>query len=364
MGFDSETIKSIEMCRFCFMCRHACPTFLVTKQDSNTPRGYALLVSRVIDGLSDWTPDTVEKIYQCSQCSLCKELCEFHWKEDEIVRKAREVIVEESKAPNIVLKTASSILEEAKSANVSHLSKHPAVLYYPGYRTSTKRPEIINSMILILEKMQLEWSLLDDRLSTGMELHELGFSEESTKTAQRFSEVVANVNPGILLTNCPHSLKALRDDFLKWNIQVPSSVKIMHTTEFLLDSIRNGKLRISRKANVESAGYHDPCNLGRKLGIYDTPRELIQICIGYAPREFLHSRGEAECCGQGSCMGETNPELAAKISENRLKMAEGSGIAVVYSSCQNCVSGFASSKQVMNGKIIAKDVVELVSEVI
>ena len=35
MGIDHvrEVIKN---CRFCFMCRHACPTFLATKLDSHT----------------------------------------------------------------------------------------------------------------------------------------------------------------------------------------------------------------------------------------------------------------------------------------------------------------------------------------
>ena len=37
------------------MCRHACPTFLATKLDSHTPRGYALLLAEIEAGKIGWT---------------------------------------------------------------------------------------------------------------------------------------------------------------------------------------------------------------------------------------------------------------------------------------------------------------------
>ena len=101
------------------MCRHACPVFLATKLDADTPRGHALLISRIDEGLSEWTEDTIDKIYRCSQCGLCKELCEFKWGEDLVVQAGRENIVSGGRAPEAVknlarlLTDSGTVYEEA-----------------------------------------------------------------------------------------------------------------------------------------------------------------------------------------------------------------------------------------------------------
>src|SRR4030042_6103500 len=112
MAFDEKTKEILKMCRFCFMCRHACPVFLATKIDANTPRGHALLISKIDENMMDWSEDIIDKVYECSQCSLCKELCEFHWEEDTLIQKARETIVAIGRAPDYVKKVASLLISQ------------------------------------------------------------------------------------------------------------------------------------------------------------------------------------------------------------------------------------------------------------
>ena len=48
-------------------------------------------------------------------------------------------------------------------------------------------------------------------------------------------------------------------------------VKVMHTTEFLIEQ----GFDMNLKSEETTVTYHDPCRLGRQMGIYDEPRDLI-----------------------------------------------------------------------------------------
>jgi Fe-S oxidoreductase len=66
--------------------------------------------------------------------------------------------------------------------------------------------------------------------------------------------------------------------------------------------------------------WHDPCQLGRGLGVYDAPRAVLARALGHAPDEFdVHSRREhAVCSGAGGLLPSTMPGVARTIAETRV----------------------------------------------
>jgi heterodisulfide reductase subunit D len=75
-------------------------------------------------------------------------------------------------------------------------------------------------------------------------------------------------------------------------------VKVMHTTEFLIEQ----GFDMNLKSDDTTVTYHDPCRLGRQMGIYDEPRELINAVEGVEIVEMEHSGEDAMCCGVSSMM--------------------------------------------------------------
>jgi Fe-S oxidoreductase len=175
-----EIRETTESCKHCYMCRHACPTFLATKLDSHTPRGYALLLSEIDYGFQSFTPTIVERFYQCSLCGLCREDCAYHWAEDEVVRNAREEIVQRSKAPRRV----EAIAQRIKASGTPHQDPAPPfevssgkkqqrgaeVLYFAGCSARHHHPQIIAAVDKLLGSLKTSWTFLEEEGCCGTPL--------------------------------------------------------------------------------------------------------------------------------------------------------------------------------------------------
>jgi Fe-S oxidoreductase len=82
--------------------------------------------------------------------------------------------------------------------------------------------------------------------------------------------------------------------------------------------------------------FQDACQLGRGLGLYDPPRQILERALGRAPDEFARSRERAVCTGAGGLLPAVMPETSAAIADTRLaEHAELGGGCVVAA----CASG-------------------------
>ena len=116
----------------------------------------------------------------------------------------------------------------------------------------------------------------------------------------------------------------------------PLPFQVVHITELLvehLDEIRLGEL-------AEVVTYHDPCRLGRFLGIYDEPREVIQAIPGIELAEMradakrLQNRANALCCGSAGWIN--CGRCAKRIQMVRLRQAQATGAERMITACPKC----------------------------
>jgi CheY-like chemotaxis protein len=108
----------------------------------------------------------------------------------------------------------------------------------------------------------------------------------------------------------------------------------------MLRYIREGRIKVDRSKNNISATFHDSCNNGRSCGMFEEPRELLQMVVTDF-REMYPNRAENYCCtggGGAMSMSEYAPLRlkSAKIKADQLK---ATGAKVVVTSCHNCVDG-------------------------
>lgn len=107
-------------------------------------------------------------------------------------------------------------------------------------------------------------------------------------------------------------------------------VSVRHITEILADRIDGIRCR-SNKVRV---AYHDPCRLGRWMGVYEAPRKLILAVPGVELLEMEHAKESALCCGT-SCWTQCG-KFSNMMQVNRLREAAETGAELLLTSCWEC----------------------------
>jgi Fe-S oxidoreductase len=97
------------------------------------------------------------------------------------------------------------------------------------------------------------------------------------------------------------------------------------------------------------------------MGEYGAPRSLIEAVTGQAPFELFHNKEHAECCGAGSIMFLTDPDIALKVAQKRLERVHETPAEIVVTACQNCKLNFMRAKEQSGDHIQVMDVTELIA---
>jgi Fe-S oxidoreductase len=342
------------MCRHCFMCRHANPTFLVTKLDGHTPRGYALALSRIEDGLAGWTDDLATKLYQSTLDGLCSELCEFGWREDLVVQAGREEAVRVGRAPAAVAVAADRRGPEGDPVGLPAVAGLPLarldreaaeVLFLTGLDARLRAPGSVAAGAAVLEHLGCDWTMLSAERDPGVDLWELGCTEEARDAAARFAAELAAWRPGSIVTGSSRVLRALRELLPAWGSgPIPPA---RHLSEFLMAEM-GLSWHPRPPAAPERVAYHDPCALGRRLGVLDAPRQLITTLAGAPPVELFHSGRVAECCGGGGLLPEVDPELSARLARARIEGLPGD-VGTIVTACPTCRAALGAASDTVGG---------------
>jgi Fe-S oxidoreductase len=104
--------------------------------------------------------------------------------------------------------------------------------------------------------------------------------------------------------------------------------------------------------------YHDPCQLGRGLGVYDAPRAVLTRALGRAPDEFPARRERAACSGAGGLLPATMPATSDAITDARLAEHAAAGGGRIVTAC---ASSLASFRRRARGTVAVDDLVTFIA---
>ncbi len=207
-------------------------------------------------------------------------------------------------------------------------------LYYPGCLSKFVVKELVENYRQILRKAGVDFiELADLEVCCGSPALKAGYNEDFKKLAEKNLKVFKEHSVGRIITHCPACFMIFKKEYPKvlgerWDIEVK------HATEVLAKSkINNQKSEI---INLKSKiTYHDPCHLGRQMGVYEAPREVIRN-LGYKIKEMELSRNQSFCCGGGGGVQSNESELADKIAKDRIIMAKKTGAKFLVTPCPLC----------------------------
>lgn len=201
--------------------------------------------------------------------------------------------------------------------------KKSNTLYFPGCKAYFKDNVILWEKIF--SKLGIDFRVAEKKVCCGLPALEAGYDFVARKLARRNFEIFKEEKIEKILSPCPACYKMFMGDYKKflpdWNIEPLNLWKI------ILDKLIENPGLIKKKENSE-IGFLDSCYLGRYSGIYEEPREILEL-IGYEIKEIKDNREDSMCVGGCGGLQRISPELADKCAREKLLQAKRIGIKKV-----------------------------------
>ena len=372
---DAPIASFFNSCVHCGICAEACLFYEATNDPKYTPinklepmrrvwkqeytfwgqLAKTLGISKPINDadLDEWQ----ELLYDsCALCGRCSLVCPVGIDLVYMIRKAREGMVASGHAPE-GLKLATSramtigspmgLTMDTFKKQVQHAEDECGIkipfdiqgadyLLLMSSAEIIEFPEFIGAMAKIFKQAGVSWTFSSDTFEATNSGIQIGSSDLAAELVQRVVDAAEKLNvKAIISPECGHAYTAFRWDGPNL-IGRPYKFDVIHVLE-LLDQLRQeGKIKLEGLDN-EKITFHDPCQIVRRGGITQEPRDLLNsVSSNFV--EMPCSGKWNWCCGGGGGVS-TNPdadELRLKAFAIKKHQLDGAGAKTLVTSCSNC----------------------------
>jgi len=211
---------------------------------------------------------------------------------------------------------------------------------------------VLRDAVRVLKYLDIEVGYLGvEEPCCGAPLYHMGLRREFTANA---GKAVARFRAhGVrkiisIVPSCTHALRTL------FTAAVPGyDIEVRHFIEEVADKIRPGQFRYSHNVKV---AYHDPCQLGRHMGLIDQPRLVLRAVENLELAEPEWTSGEwSTCCGGGGGFEVVFPDMSQTLAEGRIRELADTGADIIATQCPGCLMQLKSGL-----KALKKDKIEVV----
>jgi glycolate oxidase subunit GlcD len=370
-----EVDNEIVACIQCGFCRLGCPTYAQSGLEAMNARGRVSLAFHMLTGNLSPSKEVAERLYQCMLCLNCKFTCPAQVNVAAIVQAARRRLVEKGYLPKTFKQLMADMIElgnpfsqppEKRADSYPEgapVGKKSPTLLHLGCSASYQDVKIIPSVMKILEAAGEDYTALGEKeICCGYLAYLVGDMDTFHKVADANLGIFKETGIDTVLTTCAGCHKTFADIYDHEGHK--DGYRAEHIVETMERLIGEGKLQLKEKKPLKVI-YHDPCDLGRHLGIYEPPRNVISAIPGVELLEFAQNRALAKCCGGGGGVKAFDNELGSDIALERVKQAIGSGAEALVSACPSCKNSLnqaaARARKEGLGKIKVMDITELVA---
>jgi heterodisulfide reductase subunit D len=241
-------------------------------------------------------------------------------------------------------------------------------VYYAGCTSSYRQKELAKATVEVFQKVGLDFTIMKDEWCCSSPLLRTGQWETSWVSAKDVAQ--HNVNEAVklgakqIVTTCAGCYRAWKKDYLEEYEDVLNAkhgFEVVHTTQLLERLLKEGKVKPTKEVKMRVT-FHDPCHLGRHMGVYDAPRTILQAIPGIELVEMPRNRENAWCCGSGGGVKSGYPDWALEIAGERVKEAEALGVDAIVSACPFCERNLADAISKYGSKLKTYDVIELLNQ--
>jgi Fe-S oxidoreductase len=383
-------------CVHCGQCRvanwpeknfyYVCPVYKTNFTPNFEPffaRGKNIILKGLLWGDLELSQELSEIFFQCSVCGACDDFCHnsynkyidfanAKWMDQVKVFEAlRADLVEAGYAlePHEAMNKALVELLNPYERNnkdksdwirkldfkIKDLDKEKAdILYFVGCTTALtpKIQRIAIATAKIFNLLNVDFGVLgENEICCGSVALRTGNKKAFEKVANLNAKLFKEKGIKKIITSCAGCYRTLKKDYGN----LLEEIEVQHTVEFLEELLANNDIKLEKLDRTTT--YHDPCHLGRHMGIYDLPRNILYKISDFS--EMQTNREAAMCCGAGGGLRKGFPELSLEMAKNRVKEAEDLNVEFLVSTCPFCFRNLSDAIDELDSDMVMIDLVEL-----
>jgi Fe-S oxidoreductase len=186
--------------------------------------------------------------------------------------------------------------------------------------------KIARSTVRLLNAVNIEPTITDLEKCCGHDLLWRGEKNQFLALMNQNLDVLTKYDK--IVVSCPECLQTLAKDYEEFG---GTALKVEYIGNLLANHLDQFKFDTS--SNTTTTTFHDSCRLGRLMGIYEEPRNVLAH-FGFDLVEMASSREESHCCGVAAFIqcDETNK----KIRRERMTEAIATGANKMVTPCPKC----------------------------
>ena len=372
---DSTVAAFFSSCVHCGMCADACLFYTEIGDPAATPINkteplrriwkseYTLqgrigkmfgLTAKVDDALlTKWETAVYDN---CTLCGRCSMVCPVGIDIALLIRKTREGMAASGHAPEgligatkraVTIGSPMGVKLPALMAQIKHVEqdtglKIPLDVEGAEYMLLLSSmeimnfPEFIEATAKIFEKAGVSWTISTEAFEATNSGIQIGVADIAAELVQRIVDVAEKLKVKTVISpECGHAYMAIR-----WEgpnlVGKPFSFKVRHILEVLDEFRQDGRLKLTGK-ETQRLTYHDPCQISRRGGVIEQPRNLIDMFAD----NFVEMPDAGKmnwCCGAGGGVSsnERADEVRLKVFQRKKDQLDAIKPDAIISACSNC----------------------------
>jgi len=321
----------LEKCVFCpKLCRSACPVSNAEPRETITPWGKMSIAWMAAHGDVPLDGSHASPAWACTGCLACRESCDHRNPVADVLLDARDALARRGVAPDAaqrVLRRFGRHNDRTRAAvrrlgERTRTDARDALLVGCGYVRAARREAsdavgaaaaLAGSPALVEDCCGLPLRLAGDR--DAFARHAFAVA----RSVQRYARVI------VVDAGCAVALERLYPE---------AGIRLAPRVQLLVDLAARSLGALSPVDRpTEPVRWHDPCQLGRGLGVYDAPRAVLARILGGPPAELDDRREQGVCSGAGGLLPSTMPEVARSIADARVEAHTRAGGGRIVTAC-------------------------------
>jgi len=371
-SFNDKVDDEILVCVQCGFCRTGCPTFESTFIESKNARGRIILAQSLLTDSIEPSEELADRLYSCTICAGCTTACPAGIEAPEIVLACRQRLAEADRMPDSHAAMIENIKKEGNpfgSPRKDRTDLYPKeyelitpekaeALLFLGCLPSYADMEIVPATFKIMQAAGANFTVLGQEEDCCGYVQYLAGSRDFEERVESNMKKFSEVEPRMIVTPCAGCYKMLKTIY-------PKEFMVFHISQFVQGLLEEGKLNLGKSLDKRVV-YHDPCDLGRHMQVYDEPRQILRAIPGLELAEFEKNRSNAVCCGGGGGLMAYDREMSLDISRRRVENALQSGTDILVSACASCKDtlkkGLRLIPKAKRSSLLIKDITELIAD--